>query len=275
MNLKFQISNPASARLAPANWSAPVPGRSDVERLSVVGKTSTIERANIAAPGDGRTPNANSIRNPQSAIRNCAAFTLIEVLVVVVLMSFIILALMAVFNGTQTAFRASLTQSDVLEGGRSAMGMIKSDLESMTPSFGRNTNQANGLRFATDGYGWSFVPVNFQVSVLASGPNTPLVQSLTGSGQSRTNVLESFFILTRQNLTWTGVGYVVDTTSHELLQPALPFFHEHERAGRRPDDAFQHFSHQSARLHRLSNFAHQLQHEPFDGRRGGFARARL
>ena len=66
----------------------------------------------------------------------CSAFTLIEVLVVVVLMSFIILALMAVFNSTQTAFRASLTQTDVLEGGRSAMGMIKSDLESMTPSFG-------------------------------------------------------------------------------------------------------------------------------------------
>ena len=48
----------------------------------------------------------------------CSAFTLIEVLVVVVLMSLIILALMAVFNSTQTAFRASLTQTDVLEGGR-------------------------------------------------------------------------------------------------------------------------------------------------------------
>ena len=47
---------------------------------------------------------------------------------------------------------------------------------------------------------------------------TPLVQSLPGSvsGSQRTNVLENFFILTRQNRTWTGVGYVVDTTS----QPA-------------------------------------------------------
>jgi hypothetical protein len=39
------------------NRSAPVLGRSDGERLSVVGKTSAIERADIAAPGDGRTPN--------------------------------------------------------------------------------------------------------------------------------------------------------------------------------------------------------------------------
>ena len=65
------------------------------------------------------------------------AFTLIEILVVVVLMSFIVLALMAVFNSTQAAFRASLTQTDVLEGGRSVMGLIKSDFESMTPSFGQ------------------------------------------------------------------------------------------------------------------------------------------
>ena len=121
MNLKSQISNLASARLAPLNWSAPVTGRSDVERLSVVGKTSTIERANIAAPGDGRTPNAISLRTSHLALRASHAFTLIEVLVVVVLMSFIILALMAVFNGTQTAFRASITQTDVLEGGRDAM----------------------------------------------------------------------------------------------------------------------------------------------------------
>jgi type II secretory pathway pseudopilin PulG len=147
--------------------------------------------------------------------RRGTAFTLIEVLVVVVLMSFIILALMAVFNATQSAFRASLTQADVLEGGRSAMGLIKSDLEGMTPSYGWSNQPLAS--------GWSFVPVNFQVSVLASGTNTPLVQSLTASSQSRTNVLESFFILTRQNLTWTGVGYVVDTGSTNYFNPLYRF----------------------------------------------------
>ena len=60
-----------------------------------------------------------STLGPRPAI---AAFTLVEVLVVVVLMSFIILALMAVFNSTQAAFRASITQTDVLEGGRSRDG---------------------------------------------------------------------------------------------------------------------------------------------------------
>ena len=78
-------------------------------------------------------------------------------------MSFIILALMAVFNSTQTAFRASITQTDVLEGGRAAMGLIKSDLESMTPSF--------GVAMEPLASGWMFsVPVNFYVSTIATAP---------------------------------------------------------------------------------------------------------
>ena len=116
------------------------------------------------------------------------AFTLIEILVVVVLMSFIILALMAVFNGTQTAFRASITQTDVLEGGRSAMGLIKSDLEAMTPS------SLNTL---------DFVP-NFCAAVSNS-----FAQLLTGSSASRAYVTEDVFFITRENQTWKGVGYFV------------------------------------------------------------------
>ena len=180
-------------------------------------------RSQVSGGAHGVTRPTVSLRTSHFALRPSRAFTLIEILVVVVLMSFIILALMAVFNGTQTAFRASLTQTDVLEGGRTAMGMIKSDLEAMTPSFGRNTNQAYGLRFATDGSGWSFVPVNFQAGILAPGTNTPLLQSLTGSSYQRTNVLESFFILTRQNTTWTGVGYVVDTLSPNYFHPLYRF----------------------------------------------------
>ena len=131
-----------------------------------------------------------------------------EVLVVVVLMSFIILALMAVFNSTQSAFRASITQTDVLEGGRAAMGLIKSDFESMTPSFGISNNTVGAVNFST---------------VVVTGTNTPLVQSLAGSGYLRTNVLEEFFILTRQNTTWTGVGYVVNTTSANPINPLYRF----------------------------------------------------
>ena len=113
-----------------------------------------------------------------------------EILVVVVLMSLIVLALMAVFNSTQAAFRASLTQTDVLEGGRSVMGLIKNDLESVTPCYLYPANASP----------------NFYAAVSNSFP-----QTLTGSSASRTNVMEDVFFITRQNQTWKGVGYFVRT----------------------------------------------------------------
>ncbi len=167
-------------------------------KLKFSAKRHKVSAFSLSASGE------TSPKGGQPSAFACSAFTLIEVLVVVVLMSFIILALMAVFNGTQTAFRASLTQTDVMEGGRSVMGLIKSDLEGMTPSFGVS-NSAVGA-------------ANFYSSVITyPSPPSPLFQSLVGSsaGQQRTNVLENFFILSRGNLngqdSWVGTGYAVTT----------------------------------------------------------------
>jgi type II secretory pathway pseudopilin PulG len=123
-----------------------------------------------------------------------SAFTLIEVMVVVALLSLIVIALMAVFNSTQSAFRASVTQSDVLEGGRATMDLLGQDLRQAASA---GVNQTNS------------VP-NFYV---VTSPNAPLVQPLIPDGQPRTNVLEEFFFLTRQNQTWTGIGYFVATNT--------------------------------------------------------------
>ena len=58
----------------------------------------------------------------------------------------------------------------------------------------------------------------------------PLVQSLTASSAQRTNVLENFFILSRDNVngspTWIGVGYAVDTDSPDRHLFALPLLHQ-------------------------------------------------
>jgi Prokaryotic N-terminal methylation motif len=154
-----------------------------------------------SAPKSGRRGNA--------ALPSRNAFTLVEILVVVVLMALIVLALMAVFSSTQAAFRASLTQTDVLEGGRSVMGLIKSDLEPMTPSFGVSNGAKNFY-------------ANTNIYQYQSG-SAPLVQSLAGSAQTRTNVLENFFILTRQNTTWTGTGYIVNSASTNYFNPLYRF----------------------------------------------------
>src|ERR1700679_4049128 len=71
--------------------------------------------------------------------RRCA-FSLVEVLLVVTLLSLIILVLMTVFNSTQSAFRAGVTQTDVLEGSRAAMDLVVSDLKLMSPSDAPSNN---------------------------------------------------------------------------------------------------------------------------------------
>ena len=215
MRTKFQTSTKAGQTCRSAvrssaftrQGSAPAPGavwRASRRTLHAADRQIDLISRVTKVNDEGVVDCARGGRAPR-------AFTLIEILVVVVLMSLIVLALMAVFSSTQAAFRASLTQTDVLEGGRATMGMFKSDLESMTPSFG----VSNGA-------------VNFCVNTnrFQYGSNSPpLVQSLAGSSPTtqRTNVLENFFILTRQNTTWTGTGYIVDTTSTNYFNPLYRF----------------------------------------------------
>jgi len=156
---------------------------------------------------------SGSIVNRKSQIVNERAFTLVEILVTMVLLSLIVLALMTVFNSTQKAFRASLTETDLLESGRLAMGLMVSDLEAMTPS--------------------DSASVNFYSAVTNyASPVSPLCQSLVGVSNpntQRTNVLESFFSLSRQNINgrpnWVGTGYVVSTNSQDgALYPLYRFY---------------------------------------------------
>ncbi len=65
-----------------------------------------------------------------------------------------------------------------------------------------------------------------------ASPPSPLYQSLIGAnnpGTMRTNVLESFFSLSRQNIngssSWVGTGYVVNTNSPDgALYPLYRFY---------------------------------------------------
>lgn len=151
------------------------------------------------------------------------AFSMVELLVAMTLLSLIVLVLMAVFSSTQQAFRASVTQTDVLEGGRAAMEMIAADLRGMAPCYGvSNYVYANGV--------YTYGGVNF--SATNNDPYLqayrPLVQPLPAAvgGAQRTNLLQSFFILGRVNTKWTGTGYVVDSTSANPLYPLYRFYAE-------------------------------------------------
>lgn len=158
-----------------------------------------------------------------SSLERRRGFTLVEVLVVLALLSLIVFALMAVFSSTQRAFRASMTQTDTLEGGRAVVDLIASDLEGMTPSYGVSNSGA-----AANG------SLNFVATVKNqpfSSPPSPLYQSLVGSpsGIFRTNVLEDVFMLSKANIngvpSWIGTGYSVNTNLPDgTLYPLYRFY---------------------------------------------------
>jgi len=106
-------------------------------------------------------------------------------MVTVGLLSFIVLGLVAMFSQTQRAFRSSLTQVDVLEGGRAATDMLARELAEIAPSYMPFTTNVMGL------------------------VDTNHLQELPGTTVQRTNEFQKFFFLTRLNMDWTGIGYQV------------------------------------------------------------------
>src|SRR5688572_7407791 len=73
-------------------------------------------------------------RRIQRGRRFKQAFSLIEILVAVTLLSVITIGLLAMFYQTQKAFRIGTSQVDVLESGRAAMQLICRDLQQMHTS---------------------------------------------------------------------------------------------------------------------------------------------
>ncbi|MDB6109485.1 MAG: hypothetical protein JWR69_1235 [Pedosphaera sp.] len=122
------------------------------------------------------------------------AFSLVEILVVVALLSVIILGLVAMFHQTQKALLSTTTQVDILEAGRAGADLMARDFEQMTPSRMRNTTN-----FYT-----GFAPAFLLKQVLADG------------SEVRSNRLEEVFFLSRNNLQWTGIAYFVDTLTPPL-----------------------------------------------------------
>ena len=117
------------------------------------------------------------------------AFTVMELLVAVSIMTIMVFALYHMFNQTQKALRGNITQVDVLESGRATLDMISRELEQLT---------ASGIGGATNLYVGSTPAV------------TPVVQlDLDEKQVLRTNVLQELFFLSRRTNTWVGTGYRV------------------------------------------------------------------
>ena len=149
-------------------------------------------------PETGNSKLFSPIRHSAFRTPHLTAFSLVEILVTMALLSVIVLGLLAMFHQTQRAFTQSLMQVDVLEGGRAATDLMSHELEQMTPAYTSNSN------------GNPYFGANCYVFV---DPNAVSVfQPLTVQPEVRTNVIEKLFFLTRYNQQWKGIGYIVGNT---------------------------------------------------------------
>lgn len=141
------------------------------------------------------TPTSRKVLS--KAANRQGAFSLVEILMTVAMLSVIILGLVAMFDQTRKAFTSTMTQVDVLEGGRAATALIASDLEQLAPSYAFNNTNYASSNFE-----------NFYMDVPSA--YSPVIQPLTDSGESRTNTLQELYFISRYNQQWNAIGYKID-----------------------------------------------------------------
>ncbi len=130
-------------------------------------------------------------------------FTVIELMLSVAIMTVIVIALYTVFDVTQRALRNTVSQVDALEGSRAASDLMVRDLEAATPVEVANTNWTSFAAYLNP----VAIPVNLEG--LKKGGEV-LLQT----------ALQDIFFVTRQNDTWTAIGYWVGpVNTNQIGQP--------------------------------------------------------
>jgi len=112
------------------------------------------------------------------------AFTIVELLVAISVLTLIVLVLFGLFDQVQKALRGNIAQVDVSEGARAAMQLIAGEMEQM---------EAGNVPAST----------NLYVGLAA----LPYRQALLDPGTNRVNVLDELFFLSHENKNWSGTGY--------------------------------------------------------------------
>jgi hypothetical protein len=116
------------------------------------------------------------------------AFTIVELLVSISVLTLIVLVLYGLFDQVQKALRSNVAQIDVHEGGRAGMELMSREMEQM---------QAGNL----------LTNVNLFTGFTA----IPYRQALLDAGADRVNALEEIFFLSLSNKHWIGTAFRVLT----------------------------------------------------------------
>lgn len=164
------------------------------------------------------------------------AFSLVELLVAVALMTVIIAGLYSMFNETQRALRTNVSQVDVLESGRSAIELIVQDIQQTEAPGALQQEMPKEIFFPPSG-----ILNNLPVAITNTHPHffsgiqinsvnpqvaLPLIQNLTDHGEAvsnqRVNILQEAFFLTRSNLNWIAKGYFISPSRTSAALPNAP-----------------------------------------------------
>ena len=122
-----------------------------------------------------------------AAVPQRRGFSLIEIMVAVAILAVMIVGLLAMFYTVQRAFRSGTAQVDVMESGRSTMGVIARELAEMTATY-------------HDGV------TNFHFTTSPGYVGVPTTMNLLG-GVQRANALHDMTFVRRANDEWLATAY--------------------------------------------------------------------
>ena len=124
------------------------------------------------------------------------AFTIVEMLVAMSILTLIVLVLYGLFDQVQRALRSNVAQVDVHEGGRAGMELLSREMEQI---------QAGNRAGITN--------LHIRLTV------PPFQQALLGANENRTNVLEGITFLTHSNRSWFATSYKVLVLTNKVGNP--------------------------------------------------------
>jgi len=124
------------------------------------------------------------------------AFTIVELLVSISILTLIVLVLYGLFDQVQKALRSNVAQIDVHEGGRAGMELLSREMEQI---------QAGNRAGIT----------NIQIRLTAP----PYQQALLGANENRTNILGGITFLTHSNKSWFATSYRVLVFTNKVGNP--------------------------------------------------------
>ena len=124
------------------------------------------------------------------------AFTIVELLVAISILTLIVLVLYGLFDQVQRALRSNVAQIDVHEGGRAGMELLSREMEQI---------QAGNRAGITN------------IHIRLTAP--PYQQALLGANENRTNVLAGVTFLTHSNKSWFATSYKVLVFTNKAGNP--------------------------------------------------------